>query len=291
MRISKLNPAVKVSIYAIIINFFLAIFMFITSIESNSSVILSESINTIADVFTTMIVIFGVSISIKKEDSQHQYGHEKIECISAIVLSGVLLITGVSIGYEGVLKVIEGLRLGIEPPTVLAIYAAIVSILVKEFLFLMVRAVAKRENSQSVMADAWHHHSDALCSCGSLLGVVGARMGFPLLDPVASIVICGVIIKVAIDIFIDSINKLVDSSCDEDTISEITQLVMSVEGVKSIDLLKTRLFGSKFYVDIEIAVDGEQSLKKAHDIAEAVHDLVETKYENAKHCMVHLNPF
>lgn len=291
MRISKLNPAVKVSIYAIIINFFLAIFMFIISIESNSSVILSESINTIADVFTTMIVIFGVSISIKKEDSQHQYGHEKIECISAIVLSGVLLITGVSIGYEGVLRVIQGLQSGIEPPTVLAIYAAIVSILVKEFLFLMVRAVAKKENSQSVMADAWHHHSDALCSCGSLLGVVGARMGFPLLDPLASIVICGVIIKVAIDIFIDSINKLVDSSCDEDTISEISQLVMSVEGVRSIDLLKTRLFGSKFYVDIEIGVNGEQSLKKAHDIAEAVHDLVETKYENAKHCMVHLNPF
>lgn len=291
MRISKLNPAVRVSIYAIIINFFLAIFMFITSIKSNSSVILSESINTLADVFTTMIVIFGVTVSLQKEDSQHQYGHEKIECISAIVLSGVLLLTGVSIGYEGILKVVEGLQVGIEAPTVLAIYAAIVSILVKEFLFFMVRGVAKRENSQSVMADAWHHHSDALCSCGSLVGVVGARMGFPLLDPLASLVICGVIIKVAIDIFIDSINKLVDSSCDEGTINEITELVMSVDGVKSIDLLKTRLFGSKFYVDIEIGVDGEQSLKNAHQIAHAVHDLVEKKYENAKHCMVHLNPF
>lgn len=291
MRVSKLNPAIKVSIYAIIINFFLAIFMFVTSMKSNSSVILSESINTLADVFSTMIVIFGVSISLQKEDKQHQYGHEKIECISAIVLSGVLLLTGVTIGYEGVLKVIEGLQVGIEAPTVLAIYAAIVSILVKEFLFFMVRGVAKKENSQSVMADAWHHHSDALCSCGSLLGVVGARMGIPLLDPLASLVICGIIIKVAIDIFIDSINKLVDSSCDESTINEISELVMSVEGVKSIDLLKTRLFGSKFYVDIEIAVDGEQSLKNAHEIAHAVHDLVETKYENAKHCMVHLNPF
>lgn len=291
MRITKLNPAVKVSIYAIIINFFLAIFMFITSMKSSSSVILSESINTAADVFTTMIVIFGVSVSIKKPDKEHQYGHEKIECISAIVLSGILLITGVSIGFDGILKVVDGIQNGIEAPTSLAIYAAITSILVKEFLFLMVRAVAKKENSQSVMADAWHHHSDALCSCGSLLGIIGARMGFPLLDPLASIVICGVIIKVAIDIFLDSINKLVDSSCDEDTVNEMSELVLSIEGVKSLDLLKTRLFGSKFYVDIEIGVDGDQSLRKAHDIAEMVHDAVETKYQNAKHCMVHLNPF
>lgn len=291
MKIKQLNPAVRVSIYAIIINFFLAIFMFITSIYSNSNVILSEAVNTTADIFTTMIVIFGVTISMQKEDSKHQYGHEKIECISAIVLSGILFITGITIGYEGILKIIEGLKYGILPPTSLAIYAAITSIIIKEFLFLMVRAVAKKENSQSVMADAWHHHSDALCSCGSLLGIIGARMGFPLLDPLASLVICAVIIKVAFDIFNDSINKLVDSSCDEETIKEITKLVLSVEGVKSIDLLKTRLFGSKFYVDIEIGVDGEQSLKNAHDIAEAVHNLVEKNYQNAKHCMVHLNPF
>lgn len=287
----KLNPAIKVSIIAIIINFCLAIFMFLSGIFSGSSAIMSESINTAADVFTTFIVILGVSLASKNSDHDHQYGHEKLECVSAIILSVILFATGIGIGIDGVKKIADGLKNGLEAPTALAIVAAVVSIGVKEFLFFFVRATAKKVNSPSVMADAWHHHSDALCSVGSLVGVVGARLGLPILDPIASVIICILVIKAAFDIFNDAIHKMVDRSCDEDTTNEISELVLSVEGVRAVDLLMTRLFGSKFYVDIEIAVDGEQSLYKAHDISQRVHDAVEAKYPNAKHCMVHMNPY
>lgn len=287
----KMNPAIRVSIIAIAINFCLAIFMFVSATLSNSSAILSESINTAADVFTTFIVILGVRFAGKSSDHDHPYGHEKLECISAIILAVILCITGISIGYEGISKVIDGLSSGLEAPTAIAVVAAAVSICVKEFLFFFVRATAKRVNSPSVMADAWHHHSDALCSVGSLVGVVGARLGLPILDPIASVVICALVIKAAYQIFSDAIHKLVDSSCDESTTNEIAELVCSVEGVRGVDLLMTRLFGSKFYVDIEIAVDGEQTLSNAHEISQRVHDAVEAKYPNAKHCMVHMNPY
>lgn len=285
-----LNPAIKVSIIAIIINFCLAIFMFLSGVFSGSSAIMSESMNTAADVFTTFIVILGVSLASKNSDHDHQYGHEKLECVSAIILSAILFLTGAGIGFDGIKKVIDGINNGIEAPTSLAIVAAAVSICVKEFLFFFVRAAAKKANSPSVMADAWHHHSDALCSVGSLVGVVGARLGLPILDPIASIIICLLVIKAAYDIFRDAIQKLVDSSCDENTTNEISKLVMSVEGVRGVDLLMTRLFGSKFYVDIEISVDGDQTLFMAHEISQRVHDAVEEKYPNAKHCMVHMNP-
>lgn len=286
----KMNPAIKVSIIAICINFVLAIFMFVSGLVSNSSAILSESMNTAADVFSTFIVIIGVYFASKSSDRNHQYGHEKLECISAILLSVILFVTGISIGWDGINKVISGMKNGLEAPTALAIVAAVVSIGVKEFLFLFSRSTAKKVNSSSLMADAWHHHSDALCSVGSLVGVVGARLGLPILDPIASVVICLLVIKAAFDIFNDSIHKLVDRSCSEATTQEIRKLVMSVDGVIGVDLLMTRLFGSKFYVDIEISVDGEQTLYAAHEISQRVHDAVESNYPNAKHCMVHMNP-
>ncbi|MEG0693269.1 MAG: cation diffusion facilitator family transporter [Oscillospiraceae bacterium] len=287
----KLNPAIRVSIIAICINFVLAIFMLVSGLISNSSAILSESMNTAADVFSTFIVIIGVHFASKTSDKDHQYGHEKLECISAIILSVILFITGASIGYDGIKKVIEGVTNGLTAPSALAIVAACVSIGVKEFLFFLARGTAKKVNSPSLMADAWHHHSDALCSVGSLVGVVGARLGLPILDPLASVIICILVIKAAYDIFSDSIHKLVDRSCDDETINEIERLVLSVDGVLGVDMLMTRLFGSKFYVDIEISVNGQQTLFQAHDISQRVHDIVEVQYPNAKHCMVHMNPY
>lgn len=286
----KINPAIRVSVISICINFVLAIFMFICGLLSNSSAILSESMNTAADVFSTFIVIIGVYFASKTSDKEHQYGHEKLECISAIILAVILFITGAGIGYDGIKKVIQGVTNGLTAPSVLAIIAACVSIAVKEFLFFFAKSTAKKVNSSSLMADAWHHHSDALCSVGSLVGVVGARLGLPILDPIASVVICVLVIKASYDIFSDSIHKLVDRSCDEKTTKELQSLVLSLDGVLGVDLLMTRLFGSKFYVDIEISVDGQQTLFEAHDISQRVHDMVEANYPNAKHCMVHMNP-
>ena len=140
------------------------------------------------------------------------------------------------------------------------------------------------------MADAWHHRSDALSSIGALIGIACARMGYPILDPVASVVICLFIAKAAFDIFKDAIDKLIDKSCDEETVAKLREVICRQEGVLGIDLLKTRMFGAKIYVDVEIRADGNKLLKETHAIAEVVHDEIERELPMVKHCMVHVNP-
>ena len=140
------------------------------------------------------------------------------------------------------------------------------------------------------MADAWHHRSDALSSVGSFAGILGARMGFPVLDPLAGVVICVFIEKAAIDIFRDAVDKMVDRSCPEEKVEEMRKVILSADGVLGIDELKTRLFGSKIYVEVEILMDASKTLVEAHDTAEAVHDSIEAAFPDVKHCMVHVNP-
>ena len=173
---------------------------------------------------------------------------------------------------------------------VLALAAAVISIVVKEIMYWYTRNAAKKINSGALMADAWHHRSDALSSVGSFVGIFGARMGFPMLDPLASVVICLFVVKAAVDIFRDAISKMTDRSCDQKTVNEMHDCIMNIRGVEGIDLLKTRSFGSKYYVDIEIKADGDKKLWEAHAIAENVHHAIEQQFPLVKHCMVHVNP-
>ena len=172
----------------------------------------------------------------------------------------------------------------------LALIAAVVSIVVKEGLYWYTIAAAKRIRSVSLKAEAWHHRSDALSSIGSFAGVLGARLGVPILDPIASIVICLFIFKVAYGIFHESIDRLVDRACDADTVAAMRATMLRTPGVVRVDDLKTRLFGSRTYVDAEIAVDGALPLRDAHVIAETVHHELERDYPDVKHCTVHVNP-
>ena len=140
------------------------------------------------------------------------------------------------------------------------------------------------------MADAWHHRSDALSSVGALIGIAGARHGFPLLDPMASVVICLFIAKAAVDIFVDAVNKMVDHSCDAETEQALRDCAAAHAGVKHIDSLLTREFGSRIYVEMEIALDGRLPLTEAHAIAEQIHDDIEKAFPKVKHIMIHVNP-
>lgn len=175
-------------------------------------------------------------------------------------------------------------------PGTVALIAAIVSIVAKESMYWYKRAAAKKTNSGALMADAWHHRSDALSSVGSFLGIFGARIGFPILDSVASLVICLFILKVSVDIFRDAISKMVDRACDDQIIAQISELIMAQDNVEGIDDLRTRLFGDKIYIDVEISVQAGTSLLDSHEIAHIVHDILEAQVPNVKHCMVHVNP-
>ncbi len=283
--------AMHVSSVSIIVNVILSLFKLLAGIISHSGAMISDAIHSASDVISTIVVIIGVQMSNKKSDHDHQYGHERLECVSSIILSGLLLATGIGIGISGIKNIMAGTSgEALIIPGVLALIAAVISLVVKEWMFWYTRAAAKKINSGALMADAWHHRSDALSSIGAFIGILGARLGYPVLDPIASVVICLFIVKASVDIFKDAIDKMVDHSCDDETVNQMSQVINNIPGVDRIDLIQTRLFGSKIYVDIEIAVDGSLSLNKAHTIAETVHLSIENAFPDVKHCMVHVNP-
>lgn len=281
--------AIKVSVISIILNCLLTLIKFISGVISKSSAMISDSVHSLSDVLSTFVVIIGVKISNKKADSDHPYGHERIECVSAIILSGMLFIIGTLIGINGIKNVTNSSNLVM--PGVLALIASIISIISKEAMYQYTIRVSKKINSAALKADAWHHRSDALSSIGSFIGILGSRLGFKIFDPLASVIISLCIIKVSIDIFKDAIDKMVDKSCDKEVIDKVISVIEKNESVKNIDDIKTRQFGNKAYVDVEISVDENLLLKDAHKVAEEIHNSVENEINIVKHCMVHVNPY
>ena len=282
--------AMRVSWITMIGNIVLSTFKFLAGIFAKSGAMVSDAVHSASDVFSTIIVMIGVKLSAKASDKDHPYGHERMECVAAILLSIFLAAIGVWIGYAGITKMISNNPDELSVPGLLALIAAVISIIVKESMYWYTRHAAKKINSSALMADAWHHRSDALSSIGSFVGILGARLGFPILDPLASIVICCFIVKAAFSIFMDAISKMTDQSCDENTEEQMREIILEQPGVMGIDQIKTRLFGDRVYVDIEIRADGEQTLNQAHQIAQLVHDQIEQNFPTVKHCMVHVNP-
>ena len=282
--------AMRVSAVSIAVNIALSVMKLLAGIIAHSGAMVSDAVHSASDVFSTFVVIIGVHAASKDADEEHPYGHERMECVAAIILAVVLFATGAAIGYNGLNQLRDGNYKNIAVPGVLALVGAIVSIVTKEWMYWYTIIAAKKTNSGALKADAWHHRSDALSSIGALIGIGGARMGYPFMDSVASVVICVFIIKAAYDIFKDAIDKMLDTSCDKDTVKKLRKVIESQDGVLGISKLATRIFGSKIYVDVEIEADGNMRLKDAHDIAENVHDSIEHKFENVKHCMVHVNP-
>lgn len=282
--------AMRVSAVSIFWNILLSAFKLIAGVTANSSAMVSDAIHSASDVFSTVIVMIGIKFANREADQSHPYGHERMECIAAMLLAAVLAVTGVGIGYAGVAKIVSGQPEDMTVPGFLALAAALISILVKEVMYWYTRAAANKTHSDALLADAWHHRSDALSSVGSFAGILGARLGFPILDPLAGAVICLFILKAAYGIFRDAAGKMTDKSCDEETLQAIQSAVESQDGVRGVDEIKTRLFGDKIYVDVEFRADSRAALSEAHAIAQRVHDEVERVSPRIKHCMVHVNP-
>ncbi len=275
----------RISIYA---NAALSAVKLLAGLIAHSGAMVSDAVHSISDVFSTFIVMIGVHLAGKESDKEHPYGHERMECVAAIVLAGVLLATGIMIGYSGIQKILHPEDL--QAPGALALAAALLSIAVKEAMYQYTRKAAKQIDSDALMADAWHHRSDALSSVGALIGIGGALLGLPILDPIASLVICVFIAKAAYDIFRDAINKMVDESVDEETEKALRACAMAHSDVLGVDRLMTRKFGSRVYVEMEISLDGSMTLTDAHAIAESVHNDIEQRFPKVKHIMIHVNP-
>jgi len=279
---------IRASWITIIINIILAVSKIVAGILGSSNAMVADGVHTLSDILTTFVVLMGLKISSKEADDEHPYGHEKYESVFAKILSVLLLLTGIFIGYKSITILING---DIKIPKSIALITAFLSIIVKEGMYWYTIKIARKIKSISMEADAWHHRSDAFSSVGTFVGVLGARLGFPALDPIAGIIVSMLVIKVGGDLYIKSVKELVDESASKEMLKIIKEKTKSIDGVRGIKDLKTRVFGNKIYVDIEIFVDSNISVKIGHDIAEKVHDRLEAEISDIKHCMIHIEPF
>lgn len=284
------SRAILISEISIVANLLLTIVKMVAGVWGHSQALIADAIHSASDVLSTVIVIVALIVSAREADSDHEYGHQKFESIAALILAVFLVQVGIKIGYEAVASIISGSYINLEIPSILAAYAALLSIIVKEVMYQITIAVAKKESSNALKADAWHHRSDALSSIGSLVGVLFAANGMPVMDRIASVIICIFILKTALEIATDAIKALTDSACDKELERQIREEITKDEDVVGIDMLRTRIFGNGIYMDVEIQLDSRVSFVEAHRISERVHDNVEIKFPKVWHCMVHANP-
>ncbi|MBA2858450.1 cation diffusion facilitator family transporter [Methanococcus maripaludis] len=278
----------KISKITIIANIALSILKILAGVFGKSSALIADGMHSFSDILSTVVVMLGLKLSEKPADESHPYGHERIEPALTKILAVILLVTALMIFYCGLTTIIGG---NYQIPGNITIIAALISIFTKEWMYKYTKKGAEQIESSALLADAWHHRSDAFSSVGTLIGVVGAKLGYPILDPIASIIISLFIAKMAFEIYFKALNQLLDRAADSKTIEEIKKIILSVDGVLEIDVLKTRIHSNKIYVDVEISVDKNLSLIDAHNISENVHSQIESKLKRVKHCMVHVNPY
>ena len=286
------NEIYRVTLTGIFVNILLSAGKLIAGILGRSGAMLADAIHSISDFATDIIVLLSVNTTptaTKEEKPRYEYGkHETVVTVLiGLALLGVAIVIFVDSAHR-ISSILSGTAF--QRPGLIAVVAAAVSIAAKEWLYRYTLRTGRRVKSRAVIANAWHHRSDALSSIGSFIGILGARMGYPVLDPLASVIICLMIVYASYEIFKDAVDKMVDRSCDAATINTMTALIKAQKGVDHIDVLQTRKFGSRIYVDVEVSADDNLTLLEAHTIAENIHKAIERNFSEVKHCMVHVNP-
>lgn len=280
----------QVSLITIFGNLALTIIKLFAGFFGKSIAMISDAVHSASDVLSTFAVIIGAKFSNKKADKEHPYGHEKIESVTSIILAVMLFVSGISIGFCGINEILKSQKEEITPPSAIVIWFALLSIVVKEIMYRYTKNAANKINSSSLKADAWHHRSDALSSVGSLIGVTGAVLGYPILDPIASIVICIIIIKVSYNIAKTGFNQIIDTAASPEIETDIINIVKKQSDILKLDSLKTRQFGNRIYVDIEVQIDKNTSFQDVHALIHQLRLEIEQHNPSIKHCMIHANP-
>ena len=282
------HQVVRAAVVTVWINVLLTAIKLLAGVAGGSQAMLSDAVHSGSDVLSTLVVLVGVRLAGKDSDREHPFGHERLECVAALLLAGLLAATGVGVGWAGLRSALQSA--GRAAPGAVALWAALLSIVCKEGMYWYTRRVAKQTDSPALMADAWHHRSDALSSVGSFAGILGARLGLPALDPMASVLICLLILKAAWEVFRDAVAKLIDTACPRELEEAMRTVALAQEGVLRLDRLQTRLFGERVYVEIDLCADAGSSFTQAHGVAARVHHAIEGAFPQVKHCMVHVNP-
>jgi len=280
------------TIFTIFANSFLAIIKLLGGIIGKSSVLITDAINSISDIATNLVVFISAKFSKKERDESHPYGHDKFDSMISIFLGVALIVTAFQVGKNAVIKLYDVIfnDLVIVVPAWYTIVVVAMTLIVKEYLYRKTKVDAKKASSQALMAQAWDHRSDTLTSIGALVGILGAIFGWGFLDPIASLFIVFFILKLGFMIIKTGVSQVVDESANDEQVNKIRKIVLENKNVVKIDEIKTRMFGVKYYVDLEISLDKNLSLEEAHKIAEAIHDDIEDRISDVIHCMIHVNP-
>lgn len=284
----------KVTLVGGAVNVFLVAFKFIAGIMGNSAAMIADAVHSLSDFITDIIVLAFVRISGKPQDKSHEYGHGKYETLALTLIGVALLAVAIWILYGGATKIATWINGGrLEAPGMLALWAALLSIVLKEAVYRYSIIKARQLQSPAVEANAWHHRSDALSSVGTALGIGGAiflGQRWTVLDPLASLVVGAFIVKVSVHLLRDGIGDLMEQSLPDEVEKEILQLVASVPNVEEPHDLRTRRIGNHYAIELHILVDGDITLREAHDKASAVEDLLKSHYGQDTHVAVHVEP-
>lgn len=284
----------KVTIVGSFVNFLLLIFKFVSGIVGHSAAMIADAVHSLSDFVTDILVLVFVKISSKPADKDHRYGHGKFETLATAIIGAVLMAVGIGIFYQGATSIYAVYNGQVLPsPGYIALIAAAVSIVSKEAVYWYTVIKGKKLNSQAVVANAWHHRSDAFSSMGTLLGIGGAILGgekWAVLDPIAAVVVSIFIVKVAISILNGSLQELLEHALPKTVQEEIKQLILSVDGVSEPHHLRTRRVGSNYAIEVHIRMDGNLSLNEAHHITSLVEKKLKEKYGEGTNLSVHAEP-
>ena len=284
----------KVTLVGGLVNVLLLLFKFVAGIVGHSAAMVADAVHSLSDFVTDVIVLVFIHISGKPKDKSHDYGHGKYETLALTLIGVALLIVAIGILYSGAAKIYVWANGGqLEAPGTLALWAALLSVLLKEAVYQYSMVKARQLNSQVVAANAWHHRSDALSSIGTAIGIGGAiflGQRWTVLDPIASVVVGAFIVKVAIDLLRNGIGDLMEQSLPDAVEEEMLRIVGALPGVVNPHDLRTRRIGNHYAIELHILMDGDISLREAHNKASEVEDLLRARYGEDTHVAVHVEP-
>lgn len=292
--ISREKEINKVTIVGSVVNFLLLVFKFFAGIMGHSAAMLADAVHSLSDFVTDIIVLVFVRISSKPQDEGHDYGHGKYETLATAIIGIILLFVGFGIFWSGASSIYYFLNGGSLPePGMLALIAALVSIVSKEVLYQYTVFKGKQLNSQAVVANAWHHRSDALSSIGTAIGIGGAILlgsHWRVLDPAAAVIVSFFIMKVAIKLLMPCVDELLEKSLPADVEEEIQGIILSFPGVSSPHHLRTRRIGNYYAIEVHVRMDGKITLEEAHHMATAIENKLKEKFGEGTHIGIHVEP-
>lgn len=285
---SEIKNIDKILVITIFTNIFLLIIKVIAGLIVNSTALVADGLHSGSDVITSVGVIIGIKMAQKPRDEEHHYGHEKIETIATFLLSIILIYIGIKIGYNAIIAIMRKKQVHF---TYFALSIAFISIVIKEIQYRVAFRVGTKEQSPALIADAWHHRSDAFSSIASFIGILGAKYKIYILDGLAGLAVSAIVIKVGIKIFIDCFQQLIDVSIHTDEIDNVKNIIINKTGAKNISDMRTRQHGTKVFVDISICVDPDINVQEGHKIAKEVENIIREEITNVKDVIVHVNPY